>query len=70
MDADIEHHQYRRLTILLSILTLASNVASVFVLYYLPDDPFHLASQISIYSYLAGGISLLGLIGAYKVKPQ
>lgn len=70
MDANVGHHQRRRLTIFLSFLTLASNLVSVFVLHFLPDDPFHLASQISIYSYLAGSISLLGFIGAYRVRPQ
>ncbi|KAI9691594.1 MAG: hypothetical protein M1822_007665 [Bathelium mastoideum] len=66
MDANIATTRRRHLTLFLSTLTLASNIASVFVLHYFPDDPFHLAAQISIYSYLAGGISLLGFIGAYK----
>ncbi|KAF2232658.1 hypothetical protein EV356DRAFT_534386 [Viridothelium virens] len=66
MDTNMVPPRCRHLTILLSILTLVSNLASVFVLRYVPDDSLHLALRILIYSYFAAGVSLLGLIGACK----
>jgi hypothetical protein len=51
-----------------AIATLASNILSSLLFHQLPDDPYHLASNLGWYLHFANVLSVFGFIGAVRVS--
>ncbi|KAF2497944.1 hypothetical protein BU16DRAFT_330077 [Lophium mytilinum] len=59
----------RRLTLVLSTLSLPTHLLSAIALQHLPTDPLHLGLNFSLYCIWAAALSFLGFVGAVKRSP-
>ncbi|KZF22931.1 hypothetical protein L228DRAFT_139800 [Xylona heveae TC161] len=59
-------YRQRNTAAALTTLAIIYNAVSAYLLYQLPDDPYHLASNFSLYASFAGLLSILGLVGVVK----
>jgi len=56
--------QCRIITALIASATLATNIFESILFHRLPDDPYHLATNFSVYLHFANVLSVFGLVGA------
>jgi len=54
----------RIVTALIASATLAANIFESLLFHRLPDDPYHLATNFSVYLHFANILSVFGLVGA------
>ena len=67
-ELDPLHKPYRRLTLFVTSIALISNLVLAYLYNRLPDDPLHLAWHLQFYTYFAIVLSLIGFVGARKVR--
>lgn len=58
----------RHLALTAALLSFIINALTSILLHYLPNDPFRLAANLSLYCFFATLISIAGFVGAYKVS--
>ncbi|TVY39791.1 hypothetical protein LOCC1_G006885 [Lachnellula occidentalis] len=56
----------RTVTLTVALATLTSNILSSLLFAQLPDDPYHLASNFTVYLHFANILSVFGFIGALR----
>ncbi|KAI9792503.1 MAG: hypothetical protein M1835_007788 [Candelina submexicana] len=56
----------RTIAVIVSALAVLYNTISSYLFYRLPDDPYHIATNLCAYSHFATILSTIGLIGATR----